>query len=139
MNEYINNLTHNPIIKVLIITLLLDLFLGSIRAGKEHKWNSTIGINGMLRKFGMIGSIIFLALADVCIDIDLLFFVPEDILSIIKLKRVGTCELFGIMYILYEITSVLKNMVLCGMPVPKGMKEKVEYLLKTMTTELDNK
>lgn len=119
MDKYIDNLTHNPIIKILLIALLFDIFLGSLRALKEHKWNSTIGINGMLRKFGMIGSIMFLALSDVCINIDLLFFIPEEILSTINLQRVGTCELFGIMFSLYEITSILKNMILCGLPVPK--------------------
>lgn len=139
MNDFISNLSENPIIKILIITLLLDVFYGSIRAIKEKKWNSTVGINGMLRKFGMIGSIIFLALADVCIDLDLLFFIPEDILKVVKLQRVGSCELFGIMFILYEITSVLKNMLLCGIPVPKGLKNKVEKLLNSMTTELDDK
>lgn len=93
----------------------------------------------MLRKFGMIGSVLCLALTDTVINLDLLFFVPDEVLSVMNLERVGSCELFGLMFILYEITSVLKNMVLCGMPVPAKLREKVESLLKTMTSELDNK
>ena len=53
----INNTSNSPIVKILIIALLFDVFLGSLRAIKEKNWNSTIGINGMLRKAGMVGSV----------------------------------------------------------------------------------
>ena len=139
MNNYINDMAGNPVVKVLIIALLLDIFLGSLRAIKEHSWNSTVGINGMLRKAGMLGSIFLLGMMDSCLAFNLLGFIPEDILSVIKLNKVGICELFGIMFVLYEFTSVLKNMILCDIPCPKGLKKKLEKLLKTMTSELDNK
>ena len=139
MNNYINDMAGNPVVKVLIIALLLDIFLGSLRAIKEHSWNSTVGINGMLRKAGMLGSIFLLGMMDSCLAFNLLGFVPEDILAVVKLNKVGICELFGIMFILYEFTSVLKNMVLCDMPCPKWLKKKLEKLLKTMTSELDDK
>ena len=139
MNGYIEMMSRNPVIKLLIIALLLDIFLGSLRAIKEGSWNSTIGINGMLRKVGMIGSIGFLGLMDMCLDFNLISAVPEEVKNVIKLNKVGICELFGIMFILYEFTSVLKNMVLCDIPCPKGLKKKLEKLLKTMTSELDNK
>lgn len=136
---FLQNMMTSPVIEGLVIVLLLDTFLGSIRAIKEKKWNSTVGINGILRKIAMIGSIIFLQVSDMLVHIDLLGFVPRDILNYIGLTKVGTCELFGIMFILYEITSILKNMILCGLPIPKGLKEKIEKLLKDMTTEIDNK
>lgn len=139
MNNYINDMAGNPVIKILVIALMLDIFLGSLRAIKEHSWNSTVGINGMLRKAGMLGSIFLLGMMDSCLAFNLLGFVPEDILAVVKLNKVGICELFGIMFILYEFTSVLKNMVLCDMPCPKWLKKKLEKLLKTMTSELDDK
>ena len=139
MNNYINDMAGNPVVKVLIIALLLDIFLGSLRAIKEHSWNSTVGINGMLRKAGMLGSIFLLGMMDSCLAFNLLGFIPEDILAVINLNKVGICELFGIMFILYEFTSVLKNMILCDIPCPKWLKKKLEKLLKTMTSELDNK
>lgn len=139
MNSYIDNMTGNPVVKVLIITLLLDVVLGSLRAIKEHSWNSTVGINGMIRKVGMLGSVFLLGMMDLCLAFNLLGFVPEEILAVIKLNKVGVCELFGIMFVLYEFTSVLKNMVLCDIPCPKWLKNKIEKLLKIMTSELDNK
>ena len=132
----ISFLNFNNIIFYLLITaILLDIFLGSLRALKEKKWNSTIGINGILRKTAMIGSSIFLIIIDSILKIDLLFFIPKEITNILKLNEVGIFELFGIMFILYEITSILKNMVKCGLPIPKRIKTTIEKLLNKLTSE----
>ena len=82
---------------------------------------------------------VFLLLADHIYKIDLLFMIPDEITNTIHLNNIGLTEVFGIMYILWESISVLKNMYLCGLPIPKFMKEKLETLLKNMTTELDKK
>lgn len=130
------NLNFNNIIFYLLLTtILLDIFLGSLRALKEKKWNSTIGINGILRKTAMIGSSIFLIIIDSILRIDLLFFIPKEIIQTLKLNEVGIFELFGIMFILYEITSILKNMVNCGLPIPQKIKMWVEKLLNNLTSE----
>lgn len=126
---------NNIIFYLLIITILLDVFLGSLRALKEKKWNSTIGINGILRKTAMIGCSIFLIIIDSILKIDLLFFIPKEITNTLKLNEVGIFELFGIMFILYEITSILKNMVKCGLPIPKKIKRTIEKLLNNLTSE----
>lgn len=139
MENYIDTIAGKKVIAILSLVIALDVFLGSLRAIKEKEWNSTVGINGMLRKFGMLGSVFFLSLADYFIDLNLLFFIPQEIVEFLKLEKIGSCELFSIMYVLYEITSTLKNMVLCDMPIPKGLKNKIEKLLKLMTAELENK
>lgn len=132
-------LSTNKIIQVLIIVIIFDAVLGSIRALKEGKANSTIGINGLLRKVAMLFGMVFLLLADHIYKIDLLFMIPDEIANTIHLNNIGLTEVFGIMYILWESISVLKNMYLCGLPIPKFMKEKLETLLKNMTSELDKK
>lgn len=139
MQNFINLLSQNTTIKVFIICILFDVFLGCIRAIKEHDWNSTVGINGVLRKIGMIGSVFFLFATDLFINIDLLFMIPDELLTYVGITKVGVCDFFSILFILYEITSILKNMVLCGLPVPAFLKTKIESLLNTMTTELDGK
>ena len=132
----ISFLNFNNIIFYLLVTaILLDIFLGSLRALKEKKWNSTIGINGILRKTAMIGSSIFSIIIDSILKIDLLFFIPKEITNTLKLNEVGIFELFGIMFILYEITSILKNMVKCGLPIPKKIKRTIEKLLNNLTSE----
>ena len=138
MQELLNNASNNSIIKIFIIALLFDVFLGSLRAIKERKWNSTISINGMLRKAGMIGSIVFLALADAVICFNLIAWVPDDIKQIMNISTVGLCDLFGIMFILYELTSVVKNMAIIGI-IGKKLSTKLQNWLQKMTSELDGK
>lgn len=133
---YINS---KILIKVIIIFIILDVILGSIRALKEHQWNSTVGRTGLLKKIAMIVCIIFTVCMDYMLKIDMMFFMPDEIMDFIKIQNIGLTELFGILYILYETTSILKNMLLCGLPVPKGMRAKIESLLKNMTTELEDK
>ena len=126
-------------IKILLLLIILDTVLGSIRALKEHKWNSTFGINGILRKTAMIICTISFVFTDYLLKMDLLFFIPKEITEFIHLDNAGITELFTIMFGLFECTSILKNMVLCGLPVPKKLKTKIEKLLNNMTTELDKK
>lgn len=134
----INNTSNSPIVKIFIIALLFDVFLGSLRAIKEKNWNSTIGINGMLRKAGMIGSVVFLALADVVICFNLIAWVPDNIKQVFNLNSVGLCDLFGLMFLLYELTSVLKNAAIVGI-IGKKLSNKLQKILQKLTSELDGK
>lgn len=126
---------NNVIFYLLVISILLDVFLGSIRAIKDRSWNSTVGINGILRKTAMIGSSVFLIVVDSILNIDLLFFIPDEVLNFLHINFVGIFELFGIMFILYESSSILKNMVLCGLPIPLKIKKVIEKFLSDMTSE----
>jgi len=126
---------NNIIFYLLVISILLDVFLGSIRAIKDRSWNSTVGINGILRKTAMIGSSVFLIVVDSILNIDLLFFIPDEVLNFLHINSVGIFELFGIMFILYESSSILKNMVLCGLPIPLKIKDVIEKFLSDMTSE----
>ena len=49
--------------------------------------------------------------------------------------KMGVTELFCLLFILYEATSVLKNMLLCGIPIPAGIWEKLAVWLDNMTDE----
>ncbi len=50
MQNFINDISNNPIARLFIILLFLDVFLGSLRAIKEKNWNSTVGINRNVEK-----------------------------------------------------------------------------------------
>lgn len=139
MDNLLENLTHNIFLEALVLVIALDTFLGCLRAIKERSWNSTFGINGLLRKFAMIGSVAMLMIIDYIIKVDFIGFVPDEIKSHIGNLQIGIASLFAIIFVLYEFTSVLKNMVLCGLPIPKKLKDKVESLLNNFTSELDKK
>lgn len=122
--------------KILIIAVLMDTILGVLRAVKEHKFNSCVGIDGAIRKVAMMLSVLFLMFVDSIVQIDFLFMVPETYLQYIGVTRMGICELFCLLFILYEIVSILKNMTLCGLPVPAKLKSFIQKFLDDMTDEL---
>ena len=116
--------------------VLLDTFLGVLRAIKEHKFNSCVGIDGAIRKVAMIFSVLILMLLDTIMNIDLLFMIPEQYLQIIGISKLGICEIFALLFVLYECVSILKNMTLCGLPVPIKLKKWIQKFLDDMTDEL---
>ena len=121
---------------LLLYAVLLDTILGVLRAIKEHKFNSCVGIDGAIRKAAMLLSVVFLMVVDASVKIDFLFMIPTEYLQYIGLERLGICELFCILYILYETISILKNMTLCGLPVPMKIKRWIQKFLDDMTDEL---
>lgn len=136
MENYINILTNNTFIKILIIVVFLDTFLGVLRAIKERKFNSGIGIDGGIRKIAMLGCIAFLVILDMCFTFNLLFMLPQEWIGYLGIEKLGLCEFFALLFILYEVVSILKNMLLCGLPVPKKLRNRIENFLSTMTDEL---
>ena len=132
----LGSLLHNPLAILTGVAIVLDTVLGFLRACRERRFNSSVGIDGAIRKAAMIASIVFLSIADTLLNFDMLFFIPEGWLSYISLQRVGLCEFFAIMFVLYESVSILKNMLLCGLPIPHKLRSKLEFLLKEITQEI---
>ena len=56
-------------------------------------------------------------------------------LSTAGIVKLGITELFSLLFVLYEATSILKNMLLCGLPIPAGLRDKVAKWLEQMTDE----
>lgn len=136
MNDLIALLSNNSLIKLLLLAVVLDTILGVGRAIKYHKFNSSVGIDGAIRKVMMLVSAGVLMLADLIIHINLVGFIDEQYLQIIGLEKVGMCELFCLLFIVYEAVSILKNMLLCGLPIPRRIREWLLKFLDDMTAEL---
>lgn len=129
---------NNLVVKLLLLAVCADMVFGSGRAIKERHWNSSVGIDGAIRKAGMVASIDLFSMMDMVLCVDLLGWLPvtaKDFMSSLGFVKAGVTELFGILYVLYELTSVLKNMMLCGLPVPAGIRQKIGSWLEIMTDE----
>ena len=139
MNEILMNameiIHQHGIIMLVVLMVCADTVLGCFRAIKQHKFNSSFGIDGAIRKITMLLSLMFLVLLDTAVHINLVAFIPAEILAVVGLEIVGTTEFFGILYISYEAVSILKNMALCGLPV-KAVEEKMRAFLGKYTDEL---
>lgn len=136
METIIQGIGGNPIIHLLTLAIIADTFFGLLRACKQHSFNSSLGINGGIRKIGMMIGILFLYLADHIIHMNMAFMIPSDWLTFFGLEQLGTTEFFGILFIICESISILKNMILLGVPVPTWVKEQLENFLKNMTSEI---
>ena len=129
-------LVQNKIIQVMVIFIVLDVIFGVLRSVKEHKTNSTIGIDGIVRKIAMMFTIACCIVLDYIVEIDLIGFIPENIKEAINIGRVGTSQLFAFLYCIFEVLSIFKNMYKIGLPLPKKLKTFLEKLLKEFTNEI---
>lgn len=131
-------LTGNIFVKLLALAICADMIFGSLRALKYHRWNSCVGIDGGIRKMGMVSAVLLLTAIDMLLQVDLIGWVGADAqqgLRAVGIVKLGATELFVVIFLLYECTSVLKNMLLCGIPIPAGIRRKVAVLLEKMTDE----
>lgn len=136
MNEYLSILINSDGLKILGIVITLDTIFGILRAIKEKSLNSCIGIDGIIRKVGMLISIIFLMAIDEIIHLDLIGFIPDTIKEILNFGKVGIADLFMILFIVFEILSIFKNMILCKLPIPKKLQQFLENAMKEFTGEI---
>ena len=135
MEKFIS-LLNNEGMKVLIVVIVIELIVGGVRAIREKSINSCIGIDGMIRKVGMLIVIVFLTIIDAIIHLDLIGFIPETIKETLKLGKVGISSLFNILFIIFEILSIFKNMILCKLPIPQKLQLFLENVMKEFTGEM---
>lgn len=139
MLNFIQGLVDNKEFKVLIIVIALDTIFGILRALKQKKVNSSIGIDGIIRKVGMMIAVTFLRGIDSIVTIDLIGFIPEMIKDYANIGTLGVADLFSLLFIIFEILSVFKNMILCELPIPKKLQLALENIMKEFTGELHTK
>ncbi len=135
---YKDAMTHNPFVILVLLCVAADTFFGCLRAAKFHAWNSSLGIDGGIRKVTMICSVLFLSLADQLVGINVMGWLPEGVaaaLGTIGVNALGLAEFFCVVYVCYEAASILKNMLLCGVPAPAGLQNKLAKWLDQMTDE----
>lgn len=135
LTQFIDAAAHNRVIQLVILAIVCDTIFGVLRAVKEKKFNSCAGIDGAIRKVGMLISLVFMLAIDVLVKVNLIAFIPESVRTYLGLTTVGVAEFFSLLYIAYEVVSILKNMTLCGLPI-KGIWEKVRAFLTKYTEEL---
>lgn len=125
----------SKLFQVLVVLVVMDIIFGTLRAIKEKQFNSCVGINGMIRKAGMMISLICLVYLDDIITFNLIGFIPDGIRQYLPGDSIGVMEFFAAVYIVYEAVSVLKNMALSGLPVGK-IWGKVKDFLSANTGEI---
>lgn len=129
-------LLDNKSVKILIIVIALDTIFGILRAIREKTVNSAIGIDGIIRKVGMLICVFFLGLIDLIIKVDLIGFIPQELKNYLSFEKVGINDLFMLLFIVFEILSIFKNMILCKLPIPRKLQQLLENVMKEFTSEI---
>lgn len=140
--EFVKAAAGNTVIKLVILAIVFDTIFGVLRAVREKKFNSCAGIDGAIRKVGMLISLVFMLAIDMLIKVNLIGFIPEAARSHLGLASVGVADFFALLYMAYEVVSIFKNMALCGLPVKKVWAAVRAFLVKYTdelpdTNELD--
>ena len=125
---------HDKLLQLVIIAIITDTIFGILRAIRDRNFNSCFGINGAIRKCAMILSIILLVIVDYITQFNLIGFLPEEVRQFFG-ESIGIAGFFEILFLTYEVVSILKNMVLCGLPVKKVWLY-VKMFLSKYTDEL---
>lgn len=127
-------------IEILVIAaIVLDTVLGILCAIKTKKFNCSFGINGAIRKVAMIVTVITMIFVDKITNINLVSFVPNEMLSIFMIDKVGLADFFSILYILFETISILKNMSYLKLPVFKKANAWIENMLEKIMEDTTGK
>lgn len=134
--EFLKNLLNSTSLQILCVVIVLDLIFGILRAIKEKSLNSCIGIDGMIRKVGMLITVIVLAFIDTLVHIDFIGFIPEQAKQVLHFESVGIADVFNILFVIFEVLSIFKNMILCKMPIPKKLQSYLEKIMQEFTGEI---
>lgn len=128
----------SPFTYLTIALIMMDTVFGCARAVKQHVLNSSFGIDGAIRKIAMLVCLAFCAVIDLIININLLPHLPDNIgkaMGYFNINYLGLAEFFAVLFIMYEVVSVLKNTYLCGLPT-KRVYIVVRSILSKYTDEL---
>lgn len=125
--------------KIVIAVILLDTVLGILRAIKTKKFNSSFGTNGAIRKVAMIVTVITMMFVDQITSINLVSFVPKEILSVLMIDKVGLADFFSIIYVLFETISIMQNMSCLKLPVFKKANVWIETVLEKIMGDTSGK
>lgn len=136
MDRIIELIVNNHSIQLLVMFISLDVIFGFLRSIKEHKTNSTIGIDGIIRKTGMMITIVSTIVIDKMVGIDLIAFIPTELKNYLNIGTCGITLLFNSLYIIFEILSIMKNMRRCNIPLPAKLNIYLDKLLKEFTDEI---
>ena len=82
-------------------------------------------------------SVIFFMLIDYIVKLNLIGFIPEEVRKAVRIESIGISGLFLYLFIIYEALSILKNMILCKIPIPKKLQKVLKELFLKYTNELE--
>ncbi len=135
MYEIFVDMSTSTIVRLISILIVGDVVFGVLRACKEKTINSTIGIDGIIRKVAILLSVIILYFTDVLLNINVISLLPNDVINALHLPEIGLAEFFGMVLSSFELISIISNYEAIGLPMPRKLKNLIQKFLNDMTQE----
>ena len=120
----------DSLIQYLLLFMMADYVTGMIKAGINKEICNKIGFIGLAKKVGI------LAIVAVAHGLDQLFATEEANLFSFNFPIIRTIVIWG--YIINEVTSILENVKMMGVPVP-SIIQKVLSILKAENNKINKK
>lgn len=130
----------NRMFSIIALLVLVDFLTGYVKAYLKCELNSTIGLDGLIRKAMILLSMIVFALLDHLIGFDLVEWLPEGIHTIfleLNITPIGLTQLFGVGMILQESTSIVENLHEIGVPIPKWLAKRISRVRENYLSDED--
>lgn len=129
-----------PVVGLTIVAFLMicDVLSGLFKSiAQKRGVNSTIGINGLIRKAGVLLALLVFIVIDSFISLNFAAMVPNELLAAFNLEnaQVGLSHVMLVFFGLFELTSLFENLGEIGVPIPSFIIKFVEKLKNTIDTE----
>ena len=129
-----------PVVGMTIVAFLMiaDVVSGIFKAIFQKRGvNSTIGINGLIRKAGVLLALLVFIVIDSFINLNFAAMVPNELLAAFKLEnaQIGLSHVMLVFFGLFELTSLFENLGEIGVPIPSFIINFVEKLKNSIETE----
>lgn len=116
---------------IVVVLVIVDFFTGYVKAYLKCQLNSSVGLDGLIRKAMILFSMLVFILLDEMLCFNLLQLLPSEtmgFMSQIKMTQVGLMEILGVGVLLQEGTSILENLHELGVPIPKFLARRIQRI-----------
>lgn len=116
---------------IVVLLVIVDFFTGYVKAYLKCQLNSSVGLDGLIRKAMILFSMLVFKLLDEMLNFNLLKVFPSEGLVLLVemgVEKVGLMEILGVGVVLQEGTSILENLHELGVPIPKCLARRIERI-----------
>ena len=130
------------ILMIVVLLVIVDFFTGYVKAYLKCQLNSSVGLDGLIRKAMILFSMLVFKLLDEMLGFNLLNLLPsEGMLFFCEMgvENVGLMEILGGGVVLQEGTSILENLHELGVPIPTVLARRIERIKVVFLDERGDK
>lgn len=120
----------SKILKIAFVLIACAIVFELLKDLKNRKIQIKSSINLMVMQFSVITVIIMLYFIDGFLNINFTSWIPIYIAKFLQIYDCGLCEIFGLIFIMYESINILNNLSDIGVPFPIKLKIYIQNIFE---------